>query len=136
MKLTQQDAINAAAHWRKLADDEETAATYEAGRGNDVSSHHARARLYRQTADEIEQGAATLPATLDAAIWQPLPHAGHIRRRYRYTHADVTGAARNCLVELTAAHPTIPNLYEFRTLAADDAYFMPTWVDVAKLTAI
>lgn len=57
---TKQDVLDAAAHWRKLADSEEAAAKSEIDQGlhrGDVSSFFARAFLYREVAAELTAAA-------------------------------------------------------------------------------
>lgn len=62
---TKQDVLDAAAHWRKLADSEEAVARSEIDQGlprGDVSSFFIRASLYREVADELTAAAATMDA--------------------------------------------------------------------------
>lgn len=57
---TKQDVLDAATHWRKLADSEEAVAQSEIDQGlprGDVSSFFARASLYREVAAELTAAA-------------------------------------------------------------------------------
>ncbi|MBK8188852.1 MAG: hypothetical protein IPK79_00195 [Vampirovibrionales bacterium] len=55
--ITKQQVLDAAAHWRRIADDHAAFADRETALGlprGDVSSYRARARLWYQVADDLE----------------------------------------------------------------------------------
>ena len=55
--ITKQQVLDAAAHWRRMADDHAAFADSETALGlprGDVSSYRARARLWYQVAEDLE----------------------------------------------------------------------------------
>lgn len=55
--ITKQQVLDAAAHWRKIADEQDAIADYDTALGlprGDVSSYRARARLWRSVAEDLE----------------------------------------------------------------------------------
>ena len=55
--ITKQQAIDAAAHWRRIANQQDAIADSETAQGlprGDVSSFRARATLWRQVAEDLE----------------------------------------------------------------------------------
>jgi len=62
--ITKQQVLDAAAHWRKIADDHAAFADSETALGlprGDVSSYRARARLWYQVAEDLEAQAEVTP---------------------------------------------------------------------------
>lgn len=61
--ITKQQVLDAAAHWRRMADDHAAFADRETALGlprGDVSSYWARARLWYQVAEDLELQAAAM----------------------------------------------------------------------------
>ena len=60
--ITKRQVLDAAAHWRTLADNEDAAADWEIAHGlprGNISSYLARAKLWRTVADDLQaQGEA------------------------------------------------------------------------------
>ena len=62
-RITKQQAIDAAAHWRKIANEQDSIADSETAQGlphGDVSSYRARATLWHQIADDLKAQAEVM----------------------------------------------------------------------------
>lgn len=62
--ITKQQVLDAAAHWREIANQQDAIADSETAQGlphGDVSSFRARAKLWRQVAEYMEAQAEAMP---------------------------------------------------------------------------
>lgn len=61
--ITKQQVLDAAAHWRKIADEQDDIADSETALGlprGDVSSYRARAKAWREVANELDTQAEVM----------------------------------------------------------------------------